>query len=253
MLDKAMRIMVWPGMAVLVLATWQLGCVGPAGSGKAVDGTILEQPERAEPKPTKLGAGKHTRTWTFDDCKVGAVPAGWTVGATMQSGPLATWKVIPDETAPSGGQVLAMTSPNHKSRGTYNLCWTKTAAFLDGEIEVTLKAGTGRVDRGGGVIWRAIDKDNYYIARWNPLEDNFRIYYVKDGRRRQLASAAARLEAGKWHTMRIVHKGNRIAGYLNGRKLLELTAENFTKPGGVGLWTKADAVTSFDDFTVTQK
>ncbi|HEC62540.1 MAG TPA: DUF1080 domain-containing protein, partial [bacterium] len=76
---------------------------------------------------------------------------------------------------------------------------------------------------------------------------------VKDGRRRQLASAAARLEAGKWHTMRIVHKGNRIAGYLNGRKLLELTAENFNKPGGVGLWTKADAVTSFDDFTVTQK
>ncbi len=253
MIGKAMRIVVCAGMGVVALTTCQLGRLGPAGAGEAADGTIVEPPERAEPKPAKPGAGAHTRTWTFDDVKIGAVPADWTVAATTQSGPLPTWKVIADQTAPSGGQVLAMARANHTSRGTYNLCWTKAVTFLDGEIEVRLKARTGRVDQGGGVIWRAIDKDNYYISRWNPLEDNFRIYYVQGGRRTQLATAAARLSAGEWHTLRIVHKGNRIAGYLNGKKLLELTAEHFSKPGGVGLWTKADAVTSFDDFTVTQK
>ena len=243
MLSKATRTVAWIGVAV---TAWQLGCAGPTDLDGTTDGTT------ASPA-TRPGANEPTQTWTFDDYLVGAVPPGWTVAATRHSGPLPTWKVIADETAPSGGQALAMARANHKSRGAYNLCWTKAVAFLDGEIEVSLKAGTGRVDQGGGVIWRAIDKDNYYIARWNPLEDNFRIYYVKAGRRRQLATAAAKLPAGKWHTLKIVHTGNRIVGYLNGRELLDLTAEHFSKPGGVGLWTKADAVTSFDDLKVTRK
>jgi hypothetical protein len=94
------------------------------------------------------------------------------------------------------------------------------------------------------------DKDNYYIARFNPLEDNFRIYYVLDGARKKLASARVKLPAGKWHTLKIVQNGSRFEGYLNGRKLLNGANNLFTKPGGVGLWTKADAVTSFDDFSV---
>jgi len=94
------------------------------------------------------------------------------------------------------------------------------------------------------------DKDNYYIARFNPLEDNFRIYYVRNGARKTLAGVKIALPAGKWHTLRIVQYGNRFEGYLNGKKLLDGTNDLFTKPGGVGLWTKADAVTSFDDFSV---
>jgi len=99
-------------------------------------------------------------------------------------------------------------------------------------------------------MWRVRDKDNYYIARFNPLEDNFRIYYVHNGSRHKIADAKVTLPAGKWHTMKIIQKSTRFEGYINGEKLIEGTNDLFANPGGVGLWTKADAVTSFDDFSV---
>jgi len=200
-------------------------------------------------KPSTANKARNA-SWNFDDVPVGKLPVGWKVDATNRKGPLATWQVIKDTTAPSGDHVLAMTSPNHKFGGTFNICWTDTGSFLDGEIEVRFKAVKGKEDQGGGVIWRVQDKENYYIARFNPLEDNFRIYYVRDGARKTLADARIALPAGKWHTLRIVQRGIHFEGYLNGKKLLDGTDKLFTKPGGVGLWTKADAVTSFDDFTV---
>ncbi|GBD92369.1 hypothetical protein BMS3Abin04_03104 [bacterium BMS3Abin04] len=188
---------------------------------------------------------------SFDNIKAGQLPNGWKIEATNQKGLLATWKVIVDTTAPSGNKVLAMTSPNHSFGGTFNLCWTNGVNFLNGEIKVMFKADKGIEDEGGGVIWRAQDKGNYYIARYNPLENNFRIYYIKDEARKILASARIKLPARKWHELKIVQNGNHISGYLNGKKLLEVDDNTFTKTGGVGLWTKADAVTSFDNFEIT--
>ena len=187
---------------------------------------------------------------SFDNVKTGQLPEGWKIEATNQKGPLATWKVIEDETAPSGNKVLAMTSPNHDFGGTFNLCWTNDIKFLNGEIKVMFKANTGIEDEGGGVIWRAKDKGDYYISRYNPLENNFRIYYVKDEARKILASARVKLPAGKWYELKIVQNGKHITGYLNGKKYLEVDDDTFPESGGVGLWTKADAVTSFDDFVV---
>ena len=185
---------------------------------------------------------------TFDSLADNAIPKGWKIEGTGQEGPLATWGAMADATAPSGGRVLAMQRPNHDSPATFNLCWTDRSSFRDGTITVRFKAMTGMEDQGGGVIWRAQDRNNYYIARFNPLEDNFRIYTVKDGVRRMLANAKVALPAGAWHTLKIVQKGNRFEGWLNGQKLLEGSNDVFTAPGGVGLWTKADAVTAFDDF-----
>ena len=187
-------------------------------------------------------------SWNFDGNN--ELPAGWRVEATNQKGPLAIWQVIKDSTAPSGENALAMVSPNHDFGGTFNICWTKDVMFLDGTIEVNFKAVEGTEDQGGGVIWRVQDKDNYYIARFNPLEDNFRIYYVRDGARKTLESKRIALTAGKWHSLKIVQQGNHFEGYLNGKKILDGTDDLFTNPGGVGLWTKADAVTSFDNFSV---
>ena len=200
-------------------------------------------------KASRTGPGG-TVSMTFDDVSVGKLPVGWKVEATRRRGSLATWQVVTDRTAPSGKQVLALTRTNHTSGRTFNLCWTDTVSFLDGEIKVRFKAVKGKEDQGGGVIWRVRDKDNYYIARFNPLEDNFRLYTVHAGVRKMLADAKIALSAGKWHTLRIVQQGNRFAGYLNGKKLVEGTDNLFAKAGGVGLWTKADAVTSFDDFSV---
>lgn len=188
--------------------------------------------------------------WSFEDVEPGLLPDGWKVEATHQHGPLATWEVVEDESAPSGSHLLALTRTNHASGGTFNLCWTDQVSFRDGEIQVRFKAVRGRVDQGGGVIWRARDENNYYIARFNPLEDNFRIYFVKDGVRQTLASVDIELEAGRWHTLKIVQRGRDFEGWLDGQKLLAGSDDTFPEAGGVGLWTKADAVTSFDDFTV---
>lgn len=200
-----------------------------------------------EPPP----ASKATNaSWNFDDVTAGKLPPGWKVEATNQNGPLATWQVIKDATAPSGDRVLALTRTNHTSGRNFNLCWTNTVSFLDGEIDVRFKAVSGKEDQGGGVIWRVMDKDNYYIARFNPLEDNFRLYTVHNGHRKTLADASIALSAGEWHSLKIAQNGRHFEGYIDGKKLLDGTDSLFSKPGGVGVWTKADAVTSFDDFSV---
>jgi hypothetical protein len=187
-------------------------------------------------------------SWNYDGST--ELPTGWKVEGTNQRGPLATWQIVSDKTAPSGENTLTLVAPNHDSGGTFNLFWTGDVQFLNGTIEVNFKALKGEEDQGGGVIWRAQDKDNYYIARFNPLEDNFRIYSVHEGNRKTLASAKIAFPAGEWHSLKIVQQGNRFQGYLNGKEILEGESDLFLQSGGVGLWTKADAVTSFDNFSV---
>lgn len=194
---------------------------------------------------------RHTAAWDFEDAAPGAIPPGWLVEGTQQQGPLATWGVVVDSTAPKGRRVLALTSPNHSSSGTFNLCWTKAASFRDGEIVVRFKANAGEEDQGGGPIWRVRDRDNYYICRANPLENNFRLYSVKDGKRKQLASAEVEVASNQWHEIRVQHIGNHIVCALNGVKLLEVEDATFPEAGSVGLWTKADAATAFDGVEVT--
>ncbi len=197
-----------------------------------------------------FSSGYREYFWDFEDVKIGTLPQGWVVEATNQYGPLATWKVKVDDNAPSGKKVLSLVRINHSSGSTFNLCWTRDVFFLDGEISVYFRANTGRIDQGGGIIWRAKDKDNYYVARFNPLEDNFRVYYVKKARRHLLKSADVSLSHGKFHFMKIVQRGDRFECYLDGKLYLKGKDDTFKGPGGVGLWTKADAATSFDDFRV---
>lgn len=194
--------------------------------------------------------GSEVTRINFDDVEVGNLPTGWKVEATHPEGNLAEWSVQKDSS--SGGQVLDM-KINAYGSSTFNLCWTDQINFQGGVVEIKVKAHEGRIDQGGGPIWRVTDKDNYYIARWNPLEDNFRVYYVKDGRRIQLDSARVRLPTDQWHTITILHQGSQITGYLNGEKLLEVNDSTFTDAGGVGVWTKADAATSFDDLEVRKE
>ena len=137
-----------------------------------------------------------------------------------------------------------------RSAGAFNLCYTKDVHFTDGDITVAFRANTGRIDQGGGIMWRVQDNDNYYVARFNPLEDNFRFYIVHDGMRSELASADVKLSSG-WHTMKIEQKGDTFKGYIDGKEYLEYKDMHINKTGGIGVWTKSDARTSFDDLTVT--
>ncbi len=202
----------------------------------------------AEVEPT--GSAAESKI-TFDNLLPGTLPPGWRIDATNPGGKLAEWKVAKDEQALSKPNVLTVTKINDTSSAVFNLCWTSAILFQDGSVEVSIRANTGKEDQGGGVIWRAKDGKNYYIARYNPLESNFRIYYVKDGNRKQLASASGiTIPAGQWFRFKIVHHGNRIAGYLEDKRYLEVSDETFLEAGGVGFWTKADAASSFDNLVV---
>ncbi len=191
--------------------------------------------------------------FSFEKTKINSLPPNWVFDETNRSGSLTTWSVANDSTTPSGNKVLAVSSQNNNSGSTFNLCWTNNISFLNGEIKVLFKAKTGEEDQGGGIMWRVKDKGNYYVARFNPLEDNFRIYYIKNEYRKMIATATVKLPLDKWNEMKITQIGNHISGFLNGKLFVEVDTDIFNNAGGVGLWTKADAVTSFDDFAVIIK
>jgi hypothetical protein len=186
----------------------------------------------------------------FDKATEGKTPTGWSVAYTgKEKG--SEWKVVADPTTPSkSGFALAQVakSPN----ATFNLAVLDTSEFGDLEIDVAFKAVKGEVDQGGGVVWRYLDANNYYICRMNPLENNFRYYRVVDGIRKQLGSKGdLTIKAGSWHRIKVQAVGKKITCWLDGDKLLEGEDDTFLKPGKVGLWTKADAQTYFDDLKVT--
>lgn len=174
---------------------------------------------------------------------------GFRAGSTGGSGPHATWQARADAATISPPNVLALTAPNHDVDHRFNLFWTD-GALADGRIAVAVRADGGIVDQGGGPMWRVQDADNYYLCRFNPLESNFRVYVVKDGVRRQLATALADVAVGTWHRVEAAFVGDRITCSLDGRVLLEARDATIRGGGGHGLWTKADARTTFDDLFV---
>ncbi len=187
--------------------------------------------------------------WDFDKLPIGQIPKGWKIEGTRAKKAQTKWQIMTDQTAPSGQQVLGLANIYHNSKSIFNLCWTNKITFLNGSIEVQFKAVKGKVDQGGGLIWRVRDKNNYYIARFNPLEDNLRLYTVHKGIRKMLKNVDIRLNSG-WHTLKVVHHGQRIEIYLNAKRRMNVRNNTFAQAGGIGLWTKADAVTSFDDLVL---
>lgn len=213
--------------------------------------TLMASGPALAQKPATAPVSREAVVVDFDGVAPGGLPAGWTVDATSRRGPLAAWKVAADATAPSPPNVFEVIPPANAHGGIFNLCWTSAIPILDGEIEVKLRANTGREDQGGGPMWRVRDADNYYVVRYNPLEHNFRLYTVKAGVRRMLKGASRiPIPAGKWFTIRIVQHGDHIQCFLDGTKYIDIHDSTFTRPGGVGLWTKSDAATSFDDLVV---
>jgi hypothetical protein len=160
------------------------------------------------------------------------------------------WKVVADTDAPSKPNVLAQNA--RSSSATFNITLIGDTNYKDVDLAVSMKAVAGSTDRGGGLVWRAKDARNYYIARYNPLEDNYRVYKVENGKRDELGSANIRNVPG-WHTLRVTMTGDHIECYYDGRKYLDVKDSTFPTSGKIGLWTKADAQTHFDNLTVSGK
>jgi hypothetical protein len=187
---------------------------------------------------------------SFENAKIGATPEGWTSTLTGSGDP--KWTVESDRTSPSKSTVL-----KQSGRATYPLILKNETNIKDGFVEVKFKAIAGSEDRAAGIVWRAKDANNYYVVRANALEDNVVLYKTVKGTRSSLDIVGrkggygvnAAVPSGTWHTLRIDFKGSRFGVSFNGKQLFEVEDSTFTEAGKVGLWTKADSVTLFDEVT----
>ncbi len=179
----------------------------------------------------------------FENETVGKLPSGFVADATNKAKSI-KWNIVNE----NGNNVVAQQSIN--SGSCYNLLVLDKISCQDFTASVRIKAISGEEDQGGGLVWRYIDKNNYYVARYNPLENNFRFYNVVNGSRKELESTEIDIKQGEWFIMTIDVKGNKVTCSLNGKTLIESTDDTFKSAGRIGLWTKADAVTYFDDLKI---
>lgn len=168
----------------------------------------------------------------------GKLAPGWKSDATHPDGEMrATWQV-------QGGKEprAVMTEPGAWSDRSFNLLWTDQVQFQDGKLVLRMRADQGRVDQGGGLIWRVRDADNYYVTRFNPLEQDFRVYRVVKGVREQLqALGELPYRSQDWFTIEVEMQGDKITCTLNGQEKLEVRDATFPAAGGIGVWSKADS------------
>ena len=182
------------------------------------------------------------QTINFDADPPGALPPGWEQGVTGRGNP--KWEVRPDATAPSKPNVL-----QQSGSGTFPWCVLRKASVENGFVEVRFKPISGSEDQAGGVVWRWKDGNSYYVARANALENNVSLYHTTNGRRNTIKYVDAPVPRNVWHTLRVEFSGARIKVALNGKTYIDLEDTHIPGAGAVGLWTKADSVTAFDDFS----
>ena len=182
----------------------------------------------------------------FDNETIGISPSGFLQTATGVSKDM-KWMVVKD----AQNKVVAQQAINEGS--CYNMLVFDKLNYLDFAASVKIKAVSGVEDQGGGLVWRYTDNKNYYIARYNPIENNLRFYRVVNGSREQLVSVISNIRQGEWFSLAIEMKGNKITCSLNGLKLIETSDDTFKSAGQIGFWTKADAITYFDDLNIVSK
>jgi hypothetical protein len=179
--------------------------------------------------------GKDT-TITFEYTLISKLPSGW-------SSETGVWKGMRDE----DNTVLMM----EKNDGSdFNIAVLKQSTYQDLEIYVRVKAINGEEDQGGGLVWRYVDRSNYYIARVNPLENNIRLYKVVGGKRKQLESSDIEIRKNEWFQIGVTMQRERIECFYNGVKVFSASDQSFQQPGQIGVWSKADAVSYFDDLKI---
>jgi hypothetical protein len=181
-------------------------------------------------------------THDFDRDKAGALPAGWSCGVTGRGSP--RWTVEEDSSAPSRPNVL-----RQSGSGTFPWCIRTSASLADGFVEVKFRPEKGREDQAGGIVWRWKNGDDYYVARANALENNVSLYYTAGGKRNTIKYVDAPVPPNAWHTLRVEFAGPRIKVLLDGKLRIEEQDTHIAGAGAVGVWTKADSVTAFDDFS----
>lgn len=197
-----------------------------------------------------------TRKVDFSQDATDQPPQGFEFGYTAAVGKPGRWVVQAD----GSNKVLAQTDPD-STRSRFPVAVLSDISAADVDLSVRFKLISGRVDQAAGLVWRYQNQDNYYIVRANALEDNVVLYKVEGGKRTDLPlkgegrtyGKKSEVPAGQWSTLRVVANGPVFEVYFNGSKLYDVEDKTFAKPGKVGVWTKADSVTQFDQLSVVTK
>jgi hypothetical protein len=186
-----------------------------------------------------------TRVWTFDDDPPESLPPEFQVGTLFDGRPAGEWKILQTEMANHGKHVLGQLL-GKGAEHAYKVVLVQGTTATDLDLRVSFLPISGKADMGGGLIWRATDDRNYYLARANPLEQNIRVYRVEKGVRHLLQNFDQTIDVRHWHTLRVTHQGCRVNIFYDDKQVFDLCDKTF-HDGMIGLWTKSDAVTYFDD------
>jgi hypothetical protein len=239
--------------SIFAIVVLLLAACSKSGADNDGDEDKSPEPENkvAPETPAPLQPAGKEFVYNFDGDAAGKLPAKFHDALTGQ-GAKGQWVVRADPSAPSQPNVLAQTSTD-KTDYRFPLAIADEGSFQNLEMSVKFKAVSGEMDRAAGMAFRLKDSNNYYIVRANALENNYRLYHVVNGRRVQFAGANVKVAPGEWHELRVECVGNKITCYYDGEKKIESADDTFKEAGKVGLWTKADSVTYFDDLRVSAK
>jgi hypothetical protein len=215
----------------------------PTPTPPAVAPVDAGESDQAPPLPPP-SVGSRAK-WTFDEEAAGAQPSGFEFDRTG-GGAMGRWIVQPEADAPSPPNVLAQVDTDDTD-DRFPVAVAGQPVLRDAAVSVRCKMVSGSVDQACGLVLRYTDAGNYYVTRANALENNVRLYYVKDGRRHQLASWSGTITGGAWHEYAFEAIGDRLRVFWDGQQVIEKQDATFADAGRVGLWTKADSVTWFDD------
>jgi hypothetical protein len=223
--------------------------------------SFAEAPVDAEQVPGSGDNGPQTGmpsrlTLDFDEFEIARPPTGFSAALTG-GGPPPSWEIRNDASAPSGTKVLLQVSSD-ATNYRFPLCVYENWSAKDVEVSVRFKPISGQVDQAAGLVWRYQDADNYYVVRANALEDNVVLYKVERGRRSDLKPKGSWFGYGKtvevprgmWSVLRVRARGSQFDVWLDDEHLFQVEDKTFSEPGMVGLWTKADSVTAFDDLII---
>jgi hypothetical protein len=193
----------------------------------------------------------------FDQALPGQLPPDWAVAMTHAGAP-PRWEIVRDESAPSPPNVLAQLSRD-RTAGRFPLAIWNRVLLQDGEVSIAFKPVDGSIDQAAGIVWRYQDPNNYYIVRANALENNVVLYKVENGVRTSIAPKGLPsrsygvkhlIPSGRWNNLKVTFTGASFTVFLNQERLFEADDATFQKPGKIGLWTKADSITYFDNLTI---
>jgi hypothetical protein len=186
--------------------------------------------------------------WDFDNNPVDQSPTRFSFGRTG-SGRVGRWLIKTAKDVPSGANVLAQTDTDATSY-RFPVAVADSALLRNARVSVRCKPVSGKVDQACGLVFRYRDENNYYVVRANALENNVRLYFVKEGKRQQFAGWDGPVSNGVWHTLRVEARDDRFEIYWNDKRVIDARDQTFKESGRIGVWTKADSVTHFDDLTV---